>query len=1093
MPAAEQAPVEAAGSPRNARGFAGFIVGVGASAGGLDALERLFTGLPADTGAAFVVIQHLSPDHKSMMDNLLARHTAMPVCVAEHEMPLAPDAIYLIPPGKTMRLAGDRLLLAPKPEHGLSLPIDIFFNSLAEHAAGRAIAIVLSGTGSDGSRGLPAVNAAGGFVFVQDPATAKFDGMPRSAIATGQVDVVAPADELCTRLLAHLRAPRPSGGLRLPVADGPPSRQEPLDGILERLLATSGIDFRQYKPTTVLRRIERRMQVLHAASLADYLDRLDESTTEPALLRRELLIPVTRFFRDAEAFDQLAESVIPPLLDPADGSEPIRVWVACCATGEEAYSLAMLFAEAFRRLGRSRPVKIFATDVEAQYLDHAAAGLYPGTVAAELSRERLQQHFIERGDRVAVRPEIRQMVIFARHNLIADPPFTRMDLVSCRNALIYLQPEAQQQAMQRLQYALVPGGHLFLGPSESLGPLQRNFAPLPGRHKIYRALKRERLGVSFDLGGRHRPTAALQPHARAGLRAAGSEGAPGPADLARWVGLGQQQLLQAYGPLTLLVGPGRELLHVWGDASGWLQFSPGEATLDVLRLLPRELAWAATLLLAAVGSEDCEQRSAPLALAAVRDGAPARVRLVARSLRLPEHAHHPTGSAKAAEEGLETVQGIGASTPAGAAGSTGTAGTAASGAAATLLSIEPLPEAAGGAALAEQVEAAALDRVQQQRIETLERELALSHDHLQATVEELETANEELQATNEELMAANEELQSTNEELHSVNEELYTVNAEYQEKVDILNSLNADLENVSKAAAIPTLFVDDTLHLTRFTPEAALLFKLRPGDRGRSIEDFAHTLEYPTLFADLRRTLATGVAHEQEVRSRDGQWWLARMQPYAGNPVARAAGRPVPKQGGGTGARAVLTFFNVSSVKDSQRLQQILDALSAHVAVLDTQGNITQVNAAWRRFAGDHGDPGLDGTGPGRNYLEVCARAALHDDDARRAYDGLAAVLAGRQAVFTLQYPCHTPQRAMWFLMHVAALPSVLPSLPPGAPPTAAPAAGSAAAPGAAQATPPAGRTQGSARPLFGAVVSHIDITPWAGATADRCQSPAAA
>jgi two-component system, chemotaxis family, CheB/CheR fusion protein len=344
-----------------------------------------------------------------------------------------------------------------------------------------------------------------------------------------------------------------------------------------------------------------------------------------------------------------------------------------------------------------------------------------------------------------------------------------------------------------------------------------------------------------------------------------------------------------------------------------------------------------------------------------------------------------------------------------------------------LLSLEPLDAAAEPAS---PTEVAALDLAQQARVEALERELELTHDNLQASIEALETANEELQATNEELMASNEELQSTNEELQSVNEELYTVNAEYQEKVDILNTVNADLESISKAAAIPTLFVDEQLVLTRFTPEASLLFKLRPGDRGRSIEDFANTLDYPELFTDLRHTLASGKALEREVKSRDGQWWMARLQPYL---------RPYNAATPGL-ARAVLTFFNISSVKDSQRLQAVVDSLAEHVAVVDPQGTITLVNAAWRRFASDHGDEALQHSGPGRNYLQVCANAAASDDDARRAYEGLSAVLSGQAQRFTLQYPCHTADRSRWFLMHVAPV----------------------------------------AHPGGGAVVSHIDITTWA-------------
>lgn len=958
--------------------FAGPVVAVGASAGGLEALERLFGALPVDSGAAFVVIQHLSPDHKSMMDNLLARYTAMPVRVAEHDTALAADAVFLIPPGKLMRVAQERLQLGPKPEQGLSLPIDVFFESLAEQAGDRALAVVLSGTGSDGSRGIAAVNAAGGFVFVQDPTSARFDGMPRSAIATGLVDVVAPTEELAARLLAHLRAPR-AELLRLSAGVPAAAAAKPLDGVMELLLESGGIDFRDYKPSTVLRRIERRMQVLHAPSLADYQERLRASAEEQALLRRELLIPVTRFFRDDEVFEQVAERLIAPLVE-SDATDPIRLWVACCATGEEAYSYAILIAEAFRRHGRTRPVKIFATDVEQQYLDHAAAGTYPDTIAAEVSAERLSRWFHERPGAYTVVPEVRQMVIFARHNLVANPPFTRMDIVSCRNALIYLQPAAQERALRRLQYALSLGGHLVLGPSESLGLLHRDFLTVSGRHKIYQVQRRERLAAALDGAGRHRLTTM-----RGGRPGAGGLAAAPPAHVEG----GQALLLQSYVPPSLLVGPGRELLHVYGEAGRFLQIAEGQPTLDVLKLMPREMAWAAGLLLQAVAEGRTPERSAPLALPAGE-----RVHLVARTLP------------------------------------------AADGRTLTMLSVEPAAAAVdAGAPGHAVVEAQALGLEHQRHVEALERELALTHDSLQATIEELETSNEELQATNEELMAANEELQSTNEELQSVNEELYTVNSEYQEKVDILNSLNADLENVSNAAAIPTLFVDETLAVTRFTPETTQLFKLREGDLGRSLEDFAHQLDYPGLFTDLRHTLATGAVCEREVASRNGDWWLARIQPYRGLPA-------------GSSPRAVMTFVNVSSLKDAQRLQAVLDSLAEHVAVVDPKGTITMVNAAWRRFASENGDPALQATGPGSNYLKACAEAALADDDARQAHEGLSAVLDGRRASFTMQYPCQVRDVQRWYLMHAS----------------------------------PVNRGNG------GAVISHVDITTWV----DRASAGAA-
>lgn len=1014
------APEPAAQAP-----FAGIVVGIGASAGGLDALERFFGALPADTDAAFIVIQHLSPDHKSMMDNLLARYTEMPVRVAEHGMPLTANAVYLIPPAKHLRLLADQLQLSPKAEHGLSLPIDVFFQSLAEQWGDAAVAVVLSGTGSDGSRGLAAVNAAGGFVFVQDPATAKFDGMPRSALATGLVDVVAPAEALAQRLVTHLHAPR---GTLPRSPEGEPAvvsgvGNTPLDDILDLLVASSGIDFREYKPGTVLRRIERRMQLLRTPTLADYRSRLAASVEEQMLLRRELLIPVTRFFRDAEAFEQLAQQVLPALVE-TESSEPIRVWVACCATGEEAYSMAMLFAEAQQRLSPGRPrrsVKIFATDVEQLYLDQATAGFFPDTIAAEVSAARLEQFFVARQGGYAVRPEVRQMVIFARHNLVGDPPFTRMDLVSCRNALIYLEPVAQERALRRLQYALVTGGHLLLGPSETLGVLHRDFQALPGRNKIYRLLRHDRLAMTLDSAGRHLPTVRR-------LAARASQPASASSDLASWVSRGQRQLQQTYVPLTMLLGPGRELLHVYGQAGGLLQFNEGQATLDVLKLLPRELAWAAGLLLQAMAADGQPHTSAVLRMST--EGTPGdsattspdtapRVRLTARPLR------PGTGSAgadDAAADGLSAGAASTAATP--SAATPGSPGYA-------LLSIEPLPEATPAANLT------ALDAEQQRRVETLERELEITHDNLQTTIEALETANEELQATNEELMAANEELQSTNEELQSVNEELYTVNSEFQAKVDVLNSVNADLENIAKATAIPTLFVDDALRLMRFTPELLQLFKLRESDRGRCIEDFAHGLDYPALFTDLRRTLASGKPCEREVRGRDGRWWLARIQPYSGRSTAAS--------------RAVMSFVDVTSLRDVQRLQNVIDSLPEHLAVLDMQGTITLVNAAWRRFASCNGDDKLSHCGPGSNYLKVCAHAALTEPLARQAYEGLSAVLRGAQPLFTLRYPCHTPERQHWFLMHVA------PIGPPGG----------------------------------GVVVSHIEITE-GSAAAPPCNPPAA-
>lgn len=963
------APSPAVGMGASARAAGpAHVVAVGASAGGLEVLQQFFGLLPADTGAAYVVIQHLSPDHRSMMEDLLGRHTAMPVRLAEHDSPLVADTVVLIPPGKTMRLSDGRLQLAEKPQHGLSLPIDLFFDSLAAEVGPGATAVVLSGTGSDGSRGVVAVADQGGCVLVQDPVSARFDGMPRSAQATGVCDLVAPVDTLARHLLERLRHPE-----QVEPPDAP-MLPEPYDAILARLHEQLGINFADYKPRTLLRRIQRRLQVLKLATMQAYLDHLTADASEAERLRRELLIPVTQFFRDPDAFETLARLAIAPLAE-STSREPVRVWVAACATGEEAYSIAMLFAEAFERAGRTRPLKIFATDVEPQVLEAASLGLYPASIESDVSPARLQRFFLRRDDGWQVRPELRQSVLFARHDLATDPPFTRIQLASCRNALIYLLPTAQERALQRLQFALLPECHLFLGSSESLGAQQRNFAVVHMRHRLFRLIHREALTPGLTTG--RMPSLVRR------------EGAAAPQGR-HAVEAGQRALARAYVPPSLLVGRSRELLHVYGDARSLLGLAEGQPSLDVLRLLPAELGWVAALLLRAAFAQGGLHRSQ-----VVHWGSPERpVRLVARAL--------PTED----EQPVDAV----------------------------VLSLEEAPASSPLAAVAA-ADAAFDPRAE---VEALEGELQATQRTLQATIEELETSNEELQATNEELMASNEELQSTNEELQSVNEELYTVNSEYQEKVSVLNSLNADLENVSQAAAIPTLFVDEHLRLLRFTPEAAPLFRLREQDVGRSLEDFAHAFDYPSLYDDLRATLRDRQPVEREVRTRDGHWWLARLHPYITPPGAER--------------RAVMTLFDIGALKQTERLQAVVDALPEHVAVLDLQGNITLVNRAWRDFAKAQGDNGQGSCGPGANYLAACTSGLQGDtEDAATslaALEGVRDVLSGRSPHFQLQYPCHGPDRRRWFVMH------------------AAPVGGG------------------------GAVVSHVDITPWfepAAAPAKGC------
>ncbi len=927
--------------------FDGYVVGIGASAGGLDALERFFHEMNVDSNAAFVVIQHLSPDHKSMMANLLSRHTKMPVITVEDAMRIEPNVVYLIPPGSLMTIAVGQLRLSPKNPRGLSLPIDLFFSSLAQEYGNHAVGVILSGTGSDGTRGAVAINAAGGLLLAQDPETCKFDGMPRSAIVTGLVDEVLPPENLGPRILDHIRhVPHPAllkaeqpGMTPDSTLDSQLDRDSPMEEILHLLHQQGGVNFREYKPATVVRRIERRMQVRHVPDLENYLKLLQGDRSEALTLRREILIPVTNFFRDAESFDVLAKTIV-NLVRERDDGQPLRVWVAGTSTGEEAYSIAILFAEAFEQVKRWPNIKIFATDVEQQNIEAAGAGMFSEAIMAEVSPERLERYFSKRGNHFVVKAEIRQNIVFARHNLLEDPPFTRMDLVTCRNVLIYFKTAAQERALRRMQYSLASNGTLFLGASESLGGLQQDFSPVSSKHKIYRILRH--VSLPLESGGH-----TLSRAAGVIPRRSGGFHRPGPTAESLAIDAGQQLLLDDYAPPSLLVSSKHELIHVFGAAQRYLMFPPGNVSLELTRLLPSRLSPIAVALLHKASKDRGAIHSDAVSIE-LANGDKERVSLVARPVSGPE-----IGEATL----LLTIKG------------------------------EPLtPEMTQPG-----ISTLNLGAETAERMHVLERELAATRDSLQATIEELETANEELQATNEELMASNEELQSSNEELQSVNEELYTVNAENQEKIEILNRLNADLDSMAKAATIATLFVDDNLRLTRFTAEASQLFKIREGDVGRQLDDFSHVLEHPDFIGELRNTLASGKPFEQEISARNGKCYLTRILPYT-----------LPS---GQTRSAVVSFVDVTALSDIHRLQAILDALPERIVVLDNQGEITLVNAAWREFAISSGDAEMVNCGPGCNYLAASRVGGWFGPDAARSIgESVGQVLRGKLPAFSLEY-----------------------------------------------------------------------------------------
>lgn len=794
-----------------------YTVGIGASAGGLEALERLFQTMPDDTGMAFVDVQHLSPDFKSLMNELLSRWTKMPICTAVNDQLVEANHIYLMPPKTEMIISDGRLLLSSgERKDELRLPIDQFFRSLARDVNTQAIAIVLSGTGSDGSRGIRDIHECGGLVLAQSEQTAKFDGMPKSAIETGAVSFTLAPEEMPNALVRHVK--------NLSIVAVPDDESGGMSPIFRLLRESFSIDFSKYKPTTVLRRTERRLQLLGIHQLDLYTERLREDRDELDSLYRDLLIGVTSFFRDQEGFDSLLENALPNIFEKLAPGEELRVWVAGCATGEEAYSLAILIHEQARELSRQIPVKIFATDVHQRSLETAAAGVYSISAVEAVSEDRLKDYFIKTVDGYRVSAELCNMVVFAQHNIIKDAPFTRLNLITCRNLLIYLLPEAQKKAINLFHFGLKTGGVLWLGPSESTGDIASEFETLDQHWKIYRKRRDVRLTPDFRL-----PMSA-------------GVGARGLAD--RRTGVQDNQLLeslvqvleQTFGA-AVLVNDQMEIEHTFGEASRYIPIYRGPPTLNLLEMLSRELRTAVS---AAVHRARREKRT--IVFSSIQtdpDSDTGQVDVYVQPLmstrRSGMHLFIRFDDSKQSKSTVDSVQNV------------------------------------------------ELSEATREHMDSIEAELRYTKENLQATIEELETSNEELQATNEELLASNEELQSTNEELHSVNEEPYTVNAEYQKKIDELTELTRDIDNLLLSTNVHTIFLDDHLRIRKFTPRMAEVFNLIESDVGRNIHGFFYSIQSSNLPQKLEQVLSSGTIIEEEFRTNTGGYFLMRILPYVGD------------------------------------------------------------------------------------------------------------------------------------------------------------------------------------------------------------------
>jgi two-component system CheB/CheR fusion protein len=960
------------------------VIGIGASAGGLQALEKFFDSCPPDSGAAFVVVQHLSPSHDSLMEGLLARHNPMPVKMLKESTGIAPDNIYLIPPGHMMRLKGNVLNLTPR-KSGFFLPIDIFFESLAQERGERSVVVILSGTGSDGTRGAEAVNAANGFVLAQDPEDATFDGMPKSVINSVIVDDCLPATQLAQRSLTLCLGA--AKDLRRTIAPG--ETQAPavvvgdeMETLYEILLSQSGIDFRGYKQKTLDRRILRRMHHMGLDDLRDYLALLRDRPSETTTLISDLLIGVTSFFRDKDAFTALEQKVIAEIVRNLGDDDEARIWVPGCSTGEEAYSIAMLLMEAFAAAGRTPKFRLFATDVNQTALDRASAGLYPAEIAGEVSAERLQAFFELEGDYYRVTADLRKNLVFARHDLVSNPPFTRLTLVSCRNTLIYLKPATQERALHMLRFSVQKGGYVFLGRSETLLDTGQEFRMIDGSAKIFQRVRRD-MGQGIGIGRNAVPAPAnKRPPAALAARPQIESGTPAYEASQHSLRAAERALLDHWAPPAILVDRKHAVLQFQGDLSAFLSTRSGAADLSLNALLPDAVSGIGSLLIDEVMEAGSVRVSEPMDFV-TRD----------RSLKLRL-------------SGIPVLQD----------GSTQM----------VYLCFESLSDRHRAPDEIMHIDA---DLLARNRISQLEQMLRENRANLQNAIEELETSNEELQSTNEELMASNEELQSTNEELQSVNEEINTVNAEYQQKLDELSRVSSELESVLKGAGLATIFLDEAQRVIRFSSGARSYFRLRDSDIGRPLSELTHSLRHDHIQDDIEDAMHSYEVVERELATDANEIVRLRVVPYDQRP-----GKP---------PRTVLTLFDITAYRAVQRLQQVLDALPAHVAVLNFDGTIAMTNEAWNRFAIANGDVNLEHSGVGCNYLSVCAQDStppLPDrEDAIAAYRGIKTVLEGTLPLFSMRYPCHSPEKKRWFYMAVA---------------------------------PVVGQE-------FGAVVTHIDITEW--------------
>ncbi|MFO1320797.1 MAG: EAL domain-containing protein [Burkholderiales bacterium] len=929
------------------------VIGVGASAGGLEALRELVRTLQPGANLCFVVAQHLSPSHRSMLVELLGRETRLSVIEVRDGLSPEPDFVYVTPASCHIRLQDGRFHLTSVSTAGMPKPsVDEFFGSLADSLGESAFGVILSGTGSDGARGIRAIHAAGGHAIVQDPTTAKYDGMPRAALETGCVDHILPVDRIAERIVEMLSR---KAGEPLDIAASDAAIPV-LDKIFRTVKRRDGFDLSLYKAGSVERRLRRRLVATECRTLDHYADLLQSSPEEVDRMVREMLISVTSFFRDPDAFDDL-DAELQEVIAAKPESEEIRIWVPGCATGEEAYSIAILVCEHLDRLKRDPAVRIFATDLDTTALARARRGVFSMSSLTDLPRHHLARHFDASDSDCRVSKRIRNMVIFSEHNLTRDPPFLRLDLVSCRNLLIYLQPNVQHRLLESFGYALVPGGLLFLGKAEGIHSNEKSFTPLRERSRLYRCVG----GYPKDRVAHVRPPSAVVPH---------------PAQTVDTFDISARLLRglnEGLLPPTVVVDEHFKVKHVLGDVSPFLRVTAGEATLDVFKLAIKPIR--------------LELRS--LLLRSQRD----RTRLVSTRLEVAELSKVVA---------LRVMRLTESNAP-------------------TLFAvvIDALDQAIANAPVLESDEARDLQIVTlEDQLTTTREHLHTVIEELETSNEELQSLNEEMQSANEELQSANEELETSNEELQSTNEELITVNEELETRTQELSLLNNDLQNVKNSLVDPLIVVDEHRRVVLFNPPAERVFTLSEESVGTRLLSLPCLIDLGDIATDISRVITDGHVIERQITG--SPCYLLRIQPYIGSSgLCKGAVLTFNDNTEVQAAEAARERY-AARLREAERFAAAtLDALAPQVCVVDANGTLVSTNESWRG-ALQEGVGSARACDVGANYIDVCKRAiAAGDSIAARFLDGLLGVMRGELTSFECEYPCLTPASLEWYEVRV--------------------------------------------------------------------------